>query len=222
MRRRALMALALVVTFAWSLAACTSVAGEAPPPSREATAEPTQTSPPQPPPPPEASTPAPEAVTAPPETDQAPDASDDIEDPAQQTRRSGPIAEFGGPPFGDQGSESLGEGQWCSTVALFWGGEPPQNASFTIDGVQSSPSGALSAEGAVCGSRGAEVPCVGFTMTPETSSVFCSMILIAGPAFEGEAQVTFVGTLECTEPQYCDAAIAREAQPGPPIVISSD
>ncbi|NYE20538.1 hypothetical protein [Microbacterium immunditiarum] len=142
-------------------------------------------------------------------------------DPAQQTRRSGPAAEYGGPPFGDQGAEFLGDGQWCSTVALFWGDAPPPvNVAFTIDGVASHPAGALSAQPQVCGNAGATTSCIGFTMTPETGSVFCSMLLTAGPSFPGQATVTFVGTLVCTEAQYCDAAMARPASPGPPIVIT--
>lgn len=140
-------------------------------------------------------------------------------DPAQETRRSGPSVDFGGPPFGAQGDpEEISAGVWCVTVGFFWGGEaPPENVTFTVDGIVSEPADAVTAEPAVCGSVGAEETCIGFVMQPDTPFTTCSLILTATEAYQGSAEVGFAGTLECTEPSFCDAAVARQADRGPPI-----
>lgn len=143
--------------------------------------------------------------------------SDGPQDPAQQTRRSGPAAEYGGPPYGDQGVDVVGDGRWCAAVGFFWGGDgPPQNVTFTIDGIVSHPASALTAQPGGCNGAAS---CLGFVMTPETPFTVCGLLLAAGPSFTGEAEARFVGTLVCTQARYCDAAIARPAQPGPPIVV---
>lgn len=140
-------------------------------------------------------------------------------DPAQETRRSGPSVDFGGPPFGAQGDpEEISAGVWCVTVGFFWGGEaPPENVTFTVDEIVSEPADAVTAEPAVCGSVGAEETCIGFVMQPDTPFTTCSLILTATDAYQGSAEVGFAGTLECTEPSFCDAAVARQADRGPPI-----
>jgi hypothetical protein len=142
-------------------------------------------------------------------------------DPTQETQRSGPAVDFGGPPFGAQGDpEPLEEGSWCATVGFFWGGEAlPQNVTFTVTGIVVDPEEALTAERRACGSVGAEQSCIGFVMTPDTPFTLCSMQLTATDAYPGRAEVGFTGTLECTEPFFCDAAIAREAEQGPPLVV---
>ena len=144
-------------------------------------------------------------------------------DQTQDTRRSGPAVEFGGPPFGEQGDpEFESEGVWCVTVGFFWGGEaPPENVTFTVTDIVSDPEGAVTGEPAVCGSAGAEQFCLGLTMTPETPFTACSLRLRATSSFAGTAEVGFAGTLECTESLYCDTAIARVAEPGPPIVVGT-
>lgn len=142
-------------------------------------------------------------------------------DPAQETRRSGPSVDFGGPPFGAQGDpEEISPGVWCVTVGFFWGGDaPPENVTFTVDGIVADPAGSVTVEPAVCGSVGAAETCIGFVMQPDTPFTTCSMILSATEAYQGSAEVGFAGTLECTEPAYCDAAIEREADRGPPILL---
>ncbi len=142
-------------------------------------------------------------------------------DPTQETRRSGPSVDFGGPPFGAQGDpEEISAGVWCVTVGFFWGGEaPPENVTFTVEGIVSDPEDAVTAEPAVCGSVGATETCIGFVMQPDTPFTTCSMILTATASYQGSAEVGFAGTLECTEPRFCDAAIERQADRGPPIVL---
>lgn len=142
-------------------------------------------------------------------------------DPTQETRRSGPSVDFGGPPFGAQGDpEEISAGVWCVTVGFFWGGEaPPQNVTFTVEGIVADPADSVTADAAVCGSVGAEQTCIGFVMEPDTPFTTCSILLTATEGYQGSAEVGFAGTLECTEPTYCDAAIEREADRGPPIVL---
>lgn len=144
-------------------------------------------------------------------------------DADQQTRRSGPAVDFGGPPFGEQGDpEFESDGVWCVTVGFFWGGDaPPQNVTFTVTGITSDPEGAVTGEQAVCGQVGAQVSCIGFVMSPDTPFTTCSLRVRATDSFDGTAQIGFTGTLECTESSYCDAAIERVAEPGPPIVIQT-
>ncbi|MFE1663352.1 hypothetical protein [Microbacterium sp. P02] len=144
-------------------------------------------------------------------------------DPAQTTRRTGPIAEYGGPPYGLQGDpEPVGEGAWCATVGLFWG-DPgaPEDVTFRLTGTISVPVDALTAGTTGCGSIAPDQPCLGFTMSADTPFTACSLPLTETAAFAGSAEVTFTGTLECSEPRFCDAAQARSADPGPPIVITS-
>lgn len=165
--------------------------------------------------------PATTASDGPVDPDETGTATDGPIDPEQQTQRSGPAVDFGGPPFGAQGDpEPLGDGAWCATVGFFWGGEaPPENVTFTVTGIVVDPADALTAEPAVCGSVGAEQSCIGFVMSQDTPFTLCSMRLTATESYSGRAEVGFAGTLECTEPSFCDAAVAREAEQGPPLVV---
>lgn len=144
-------------------------------------------------------------------------------DPAQATRRSGPAVDFGGPPFGEQGDpEFESEGVWCVTVGFFWGGDtPPENVTFTVTDITSDPEGALTAEPAVCGNAGAEEPCLGLVIAPDTPFAACSLRVRATDTFDTRAEVGFAGTLECTEAAYCDAAISRVVERGAPIVVEA-
>ena len=48
------------------------------------------------------------------------------EDPAQSRVRTGPVAQYGGPAYGDQGvAEIIEAGLWCKTIKVFWGGDVP-------------------------------------------------------------------------------------------------
>jgi len=197
--RRAGMVAALVLGGVLALASCAPVANEAddtPTPTPTATQEPSPT-------------PTPD------------NGGDGPVDPSQQTRRSGPAAEYGGPPYGDQGVESIGDGRWCAKVGFFWGGDaPPENVTFTIDGIDSHPAGAVTASTERCSDSPDIVgSCIGFTMTPETPFTVCDLLVLATPSFSIEAGVTFRGTLVCTEPRFCDAAIARPAEAGPEIFV---
>ena len=63
-----------------------------------------------------------------------------IVDPEQETRRTGPSVDIGGPPSGGQGLEDLGDGRWCEGIALFWGGEGvPEGVTFTVRGHHVEP-----------------------------------------------------------------------------------
>lgn len=146
--------------------------------------------------------------------------SDGPVDPEQETRRTGPAAEFGGPPNGGQGLELLESGAWCEAVAVFWGGEVPQGVTFTFEGITSDPSGVeLAPDQSVCGSSGAEVPCIGLDFPYDAGTVFCTMQLQPADDFQNGTVVDFTGTLDCLSTEICDAMAARDRGQGPLILI---
>jgi hypothetical protein len=152
------------------------------------------------------------------------DVDDGDADPAQDTKRSGPAVDFGGPPFGAQETLDEGDGGWCVKVGFFWGGAAnPENVTFTIDGIISDPDGAVTADDSVCGQfDGVTASCIGMQMPADaTDTVLCALHLRQAQDFPGSAVVTFSGTLECTEASFCDAAIARDdgTQDNPPPII---
>jgi hypothetical protein len=149
--------------------------------------------------------------------------SDGDEDPAQEQVRTGPVAEYGGPAYGDQGeAEIVEEGVWCKTIAVFWGGdaEIPEGVRFTFDEAVPDRAG-LAVEDGVCGTLGATTSCVGLTVEANESGIFCSLVLRPGDDFEDGTTITFNGTLECPTADVCDAVAARTVEPGPPIVVNT-
>ena len=147
--------------------------------------------------------------------------SDGGEDPAQDRVRTGPVAQYGGPAYGDQGTaEVIDDGLWCKTIAVFWGGDEavPDGVSFTFLTAATSRQG-LRVEGGVCGSRGATHSCLGLRVEANESGVFCSLVLRPGPDFQDGTAITFAGRLECPTSQVCDQVAARAVEPGPPIIV---
>jgi len=149
--------------------------------------------------------------------------SDGDSDPTQDTVRTGPIAEYGGPAYGDQGDAELTEsGDWCKTIQVFWGGsEPvPAGVSFTFDtAVPDQPGLEIVTDAAACGTRGATAPCLGLTFQAEESGVACSVVVRPGDDFADGTTISFEGTLTCPTAEVCDAVAAREVDPGPPLVV---
>lgn len=148
--------------------------------------------------------------------------SDGGEDPAQDRVRTGPVAQYGGPAYGDQGvAEVIAAGVWCKTIAVFWGGgEPiPEGVRFTFDGAATDRPG-LQVEGEACGSRGADRSCLGLTVAANESGIFCGLLLRPSADFQDGTLISFVGTLECPSAEICDAVAARAVDPGPPIVVT--
>ena len=148
--------------------------------------------------------------------------SDGGEDPAQDRVRTGPVAQYGGPAYGDQGvAEVIAAGVWCKTIAVFWGGsEPiPDGVRFTFESAVTDRPG-LQVEGGVCGTRGADRSCLGMTVAANESGIFCSLVLRPTDAFEDGTAISFTGTLECPTAEICDAVAARSVDPGPPIVVT--
>ena len=149
--------------------------------------------------------------------------SDDIVivDPEQETRRTGPSVDIGGPPSGGQGLEDLGDGRWCEGIALFWGSEGvPEGVTFTVEGITSSPEGVVLADDQeVCGQFGAERGCIGFPLTYDTVNIFCTLVLQPTAEFVNGTVLGLAGTLECPTEDVCDAMATREIEQGPPIVI---
>lgn len=151
------------------------------------------------------------------------DDTDGDEDPAQDTVRTGPVAQYGGPAYGDQGqSEDVELGVWCKTIAVFWGGsEPvPDGVRFTFEEAVPDRAG-LEVEGGVCGTRGADRSCLGMTVQANESDIRCSLLVRPGPDFEEGTTISFTGTLECPTEEICDAVAAREVEPGPPLVVET-
>jgi hypothetical protein len=145
--------------------------------------------------------------------------ADGGEDPAQDRVRTGPVAQYGGPAYGDQGgAEIIGAGLWCKTIAVFWGGEVPEGVRYTFQNAVTDRPG-LAVESAVCGSREADRGCLDMTVEANQSQITCSLVLRPGSDFEDGTEITFVGTLECPTAEICDVVAAREVDPGPPIVV---
>jgi len=147
--------------------------------------------------------------------------SDGGEDPAQDRVRTGPVAQYGGPAYGDQGTaEVLEPGVWCKTIAVFWGGDAvPDGVSFTFENAVTDRPG-LRVDGGVCGTRGADRSCLGMLVAANESGIFCSLVLRPGGDFQDGTTITFRGTLECPTAQICDQVAAREVDPGPPIIVN--
>ncbi|WP_137843499.1 hypothetical protein [Microbacterium sp. 2FI] len=149
--------------------------------------------------------------------------SDGAEDPVQEQVRTGPVADYGGPAYGDQGeAEIVEEGVWCKTIAVFWGGDVavPEGVRFTFDEAVPDRAG-LAVEDGVCGTLGATTSCVGLTVEANESGIFCSLTLRPGDDFEDGTTITFIGTLECPTVEACDAVATRTVEPGPPIVVNT-
>jgi|GEM_PF-4707298 len=146
--------------------------------------------------------------------------SDGGEDPAQDRVRTGPVAQYGGPAYGDQGTaEVLEPGLWCKTIAVFWGGEPvPDGVAFTFEQAVTDHAG-LQVDGGVCGTRGADRSCLGLLVEANASGIFCSLVLRPGDDFQDGTTITFTGTLSCPTSEICDQVAAREVEPGPPIIV---
>ncbi|MBW9118842.1 hypothetical protein JNB63_01910 [Microbacterium trichothecenolyticum] len=152
--------------------------------------------------------------------DQGQPDSDGGEDPAQDRVRTGPVAQYGGPAYGDQGTaEVLEAGLWCKTIAVFWGGDPvPEGVSFTFEEAVTDRPG-LQVDGGVCGTRGADRSCLGMVVKANESGIFCSLVLRPAADFQDGTAITFRGTLECPTGEICDKVAARDVEPGPPIIV---
>ncbi len=147
--------------------------------------------------------------------------SDGGEDPTQDRVRTGPVAQYGGPAYGDQGTaEVLAPGVWCKTIAVFWGGDAvPDGVSFTFENAVTDRAG-LRVDGGVCGTRGADRSCLGMLVAANESGIFCSLVLRPGGDFQDGTAITFRGTLECPTAEICDEVAARTVDPGPPIIVN--
>lgn len=147
--------------------------------------------------------------------------TDEPIDPSQQTQHTGPAIDFGGPDKGSQGLDVTDAGLWCETIALFWGGDGvPAGVTFALEGITSAPEGIVLADDqALCGDRGAEVPCVGAVLESDSPTVFCSLALQPTDGFQNGTVVGITGTLDCLTADVCATVAARQFDPGPPIVI---
>jgi hypothetical protein len=150
-------------------------------------------------------------------------ATDGGTDPAQDTVRTGPVAQYGGPAYGDQGDAEIVEpGVWCKTIAVFWGGDEPipDGVRFTFKTAVPDQPG-LDIQGAVCGTAGADRSCLGMTVEANESGIVCSIEVLPTADFVDGTTVSFTGTLECPTSEICDAVAARQVDPGPPIVVNT-
>jgi hypothetical protein len=144
-------------------------------------------------------------------------------DPAQDTVRTGPVAQYGGPAYGDQGdAEVIEPGLWCKTIAVFWGGsEPiPEGVRFAFETAVPDQPG-LAVEPGICGSAGATTTCLGLTVEANQSGIFCSIQVRPDADFVDGTTISFTGTLSCPTSDVCDAVAARQVDPGPPIVVNT-
>lgn len=150
--------------------------------------------------------------------------ADGDEDPAQEVVRTGPVAQYGGPAYGDQDStEVVDTGVWCETIVVYWGwsDSPPEGVRFTFEQAVVDRAG-LEVEGGVCGTRDADRSCLGMTLEAnQVDTISCSIVLRPGPEFEDGTAITFTGSLECPTAEVCDAVAAREIEPGPPLIIDT-
>ncbi|MHC2999030.1 hypothetical protein [Microbacterium sp. HJ5] len=159
------------------------------------------------------------AVPSPTETG----STDGEEDPEQDRVRTGPVAQYGGPAYGDQGEAEVVEtGVWCKTIAVFWGGDEPipDGVRFTFDAAVPDQPG-LETESGVCGTRGADRSCLGMAVEANESGIFCSVVVRPGADFVEGTTISFEGTLECPTAEICDAVAARQVEPGPPLVVNT-
>jgi hypothetical protein len=228
-RRSAVTLATGLLLAAWALSGCSSTGAEdaaAPAPSAAPSAEPYA----DPSPTPAADQqPTPTIVTeaqpdALPGDDPAPDRGqpDGGSDPAQDAVRTGPVAQYGGPAYGDQGEAEIVEpGVWCKTIAVFWGGSDPipEGVAFTFEQAVADRPG-LAVEAGVCGSS-ADRPCIGTVVVANASGIFCSLLLRPGPEFADGTAITFTGSLTCASATDCDLVASREVEPGPPIIVNT-
>ena len=148
-----------------------------------------------------------------------------IVDPVQETRRTGPAVDIGGPPSGGQGLEDLGDGRWCQGIALFWGSGSdtegvPEGVSFTVEGITSDPAGLVLADDQeVCGQFEFESGCIGVPLTYDAANLFCTLVLQPTAGFVNGTVLGLAGTLECPTEDVCDAMATREIDQGSSIVI---
>ena len=142
-------------------------------------------------------------------------------DPAQSRVRTGPVAQYGGPAYGDQGAaEIIQAGLWCKTIKVFWGGDVPEGVRYTFQSALTDRPG-LAVESGICGSRNADRGCLDMPVDANESEITCSLVLRPGSDFQDGTEITFVGTLECPTAEICDIVAAREVDPGPPIVVDA-
>ena len=148
---------------------------------------------------------------------------DGIEDPKQQRTRTGPVASFGGPAYGDQGIEEIEPGKWCDTIAVFWGGDTPipSGVTFRFDRAVTDPPSGLEVQRGICGTKGADRTCLGLTIKHDASNITCSIVLLPSPKFVEDTEITFVGTLTCPTSAVCDRVAARSVEAGPAIVVTT-
>ncbi|AZS36890.1 hypothetical protein CVS47_01510 [Microbacterium lemovicicum] len=148
--------------------------------------------------------------------------SDGEADASQSTVRTGPIALYGGPAYGDQGIEETGPGIWCDTLAVFWGGDAPipADVTFTVDAATADAPG-LAVDGGVCGTRGADRSCLGLVVAADDTGLFCSLVLRPGADFVEGTAVALSGTLRCLRAEACDAVAARTHDPSAPILVTT-
>ncbi|SDC01838.1 hypothetical protein GA0111570_11446 [Raineyella antarctica] len=147
---------------------------------------------------------------------------DGAEDPKQTRIRTGPVASFGGPAYGDQGTDRIGNGMWCDTIQVFWGGAVPAGVTFRFDRAVTKPSSGLDVRPGTCGTKGADRTCLGLTFrSSDKEGVTCSIVLRPRSNFREGTTITFEGTLTCPTSAVCNQVAAREVTPGPPIVVTT-
>ena len=110
--------------------------------------------------------------------------TDDPVDPEQDTVRTGPIAQYGGPAYGDQGdAEVIEPGSWCKTIVVFWGGDGvPDGVSFTFETAVPNLPG-LTVEGGECGPADPAKSCLDLTLQADQSGISCSIVVHPGADF---------------------------------------
>lgn len=147
-------------------------------------------------------------------------------DPEQDRVRTGPVAEYGGPAYGDQGeAEVVAEGVWCKTLQVFWGGSEavPDGVTFTFtEPVVDQPG--LEVTNTACGTSPETgeslASCLGLTIDANATA-WCGLEVRPAPDFVEGTGITFIGTIECPTAEVCDAVAARQVDPGPPVVVNT-
>lgn len=147
-------------------------------------------------------------------------------DPEQDRVRTGPVAEYGGPAYGDQGdAEIIADGVWCKTLQVFWGGsEPvPDEVSFTFTEAVVDQQG-LEVTDTACGTNPetgeALASCLELTIDANATA-WCGLEVRPAADFIEGTGITFIGTIECPTAEVCDAVAARQVDPGPPVVVNT-
>lgn len=142
-------------------------------------------------------------------------------DPEQDRIRTGPTVDYNGPDDGDQGTALIEPGVWCTTVAVFWGGDPvPEGVRFTYTEAIVDRAG-LAVTANACGVDFEGTPlesCIGFVLEANAAGT-CGLEVRPSDAFAEGTGITFAGTLECPSAEACVAVENRTVDPGPPIVV---